>query len=201
MVMYLKESGATRRFVLIVGALLAAKGAAAAPDDLRLYGVVLETATVTDFLQAANKAGVRTPARTRDSSAVLEFDATGAGVPGLRRFRLLRDAESIVSVQFDLDKNLDVDEALRKMLEAKYGPPIRATGGMFIPGQFSERYFSGRAQWSFARDMALVYQRAFMGDSFLTYVHQARFEQLMAAAKARAASSAQNKAKQFGEKF
>lgn len=193
---------ACRLVVLTAAALLVAQAAVAAPpEDLKLYGVVLKTATVTEFLQAANKAGVRMPARTQDPGAVLELDATGAGVPGLRRLKLLRDAETIVSVQFSLDDDQDVNEALRKMLEAKYGAPAREAGAKLTPGQFSERYFSGRVQWSFAGQMALVYHRPFIGDPYLTYVNQARFEQAMTAAKARAANSAQNSAKQLGEKF
>ena len=193
----------TLRLAIVAGvALMESKGAASAElEDLKLYGVVLRAATVTEFLHAASRAGVRTISRPTDAGATLQLDASGAGVPGLQRFELLRDGENIISVQFRLGSEPDVDESLRKLLEAKYGPPERASGDRYMPGQFADRYGGARARWPFASGMALVYHRPFMGDAHLTYLNQARFDRAMTRAAARAASSAQTNAKQLGEKF
>jgi len=171
-----------------------------AQTDLRLYGLPLNTATVTEFIAAANSAGVEGPTSEPGEATTLNFDASRAGVPALARFQLLRQGEAIVSVQFEVGNAVSANESLRKMLVAKYGMPVIA-GAFAARGGFDDKYFGGRAHWSFAGGMRLVYNRPHIGVTHLTYVHEPRFQALMDAAKAQADEAARRKAKSLGDKF
>jgi hypothetical protein len=170
--------------------------------ELELYRVPLRTATVAEFIAAATKSGVSGPIPETANASTLEFDASRVGVPALGPFKLLRQGQDIVSVQFTVSLELRANEALRKMLVAKYGAPVITERIFGRGGSFDDaHFFATRAHWTFAGGMKLVYSSPHMGGTHLTYVNEPRFKALMAASQAQADQSAREKANTLGDKF
>ncbi len=177
-------------------------GLAQAQAELELYRVPLRTATVAEFMAAAARAGVSGPAPASANAATLDFDASGVGVPALGSFKLLRQGQDIVSVQFTVHHDQRANEALRKMLVAKYGAPVITESTFGFDRPFDAPHFmAAKAHWSFAGGMKLVYSSPHMGGTHLTYVNEPRFKALMAAAQAQADQATRQKANTLGDKF
>ena len=177
-------------------------GLAQAQAELELYRVPLRTATVAEFMAAAARAGVSGPAPASASAATMDFDASGVGVPALGPFKLLRQGQDIVSVQFTVRPDQQANEALRKMLVAKYGEPVITESTFGFTKRFDGNHFiAAKAHWAFAGGMKLVYSSPHMGGTHLTYVNEPRFKALMAAAQAQADQAARQKATTLGDKF
>jgi len=177
-------------------------GLAQAQAELELYRVPLRTATVAEFMAAAARSGVSGPAPASANAATLNFDASGLGVPALGPFKLLRQGQDIVSVQFTVHHDQRANEALRKMLVAKYGAPVITESTFGFDRPFDAPHFmAAKAHWSFAGGMKLVYSSPHMGGTHLTYVNEPRFKALMAAAQAQADQATRQKANTLGDKF
>ncbi len=152
-------------------------------EVLSLYGVALKDAPVETFLAAARAAGgvvLPTPPGTPPV-----VDTRGAGVPALERLTVIAHEGKVVTVQFTVKNYGQDNEALRRLLLAKYGVPMTVSARP-LPAQG----FDGRASprggyaWTFADGMKLIYDHPRVGDATLSYTDEAKARALAAGALA-----------------
>lgn len=125
--------------------------------ELQLFGLNLSQASVAEFRAAAAQAGA--VAKGRRGPAEL-FQVERLGLPGVRTLEVTPWRDRVMAAQYALDDRT-AEEALRKMLLTKYGPP---SGGSHFgrPGDFGAQYIGdGSYVWQFDNGMQLVFKKPF----------------------------------------
>lgn len=141
---------------------------------LSLYGLPLKDADVTAFLAAARAVGA-VPISTAGTPDTTTLDTRQAGVPALERMTVTARNGRVLQVQFVVKGYGQDNQALRRALLDKYGPPLTVSPRPLPFGGFGAAAAPrGAFQWRFAEGMALVWQHPRLGDVTLTYLDESK---------------------------
>ena len=164
-----------RSLLVLVPGFLAAPAWPQAPV-LALYGLPLKDADLTAFLSAARAVGAVPVAPSGTPSAdTTTLDTRNAGVPALQRMTVSARNGRVLQVQFLVKAYGEDNQALRRALLDKYGPPLTVSPRPLPFGGFGATAAPrGAFQWRFAEGMVLVWQHPRLGDVTLTYLDESK---------------------------
>lgn len=176
---------------------------------LQLFGLELETVDRETLIAAAVSAGAKQIGKKGASN---RFDISKLGLPGLKTMIIVFHEGQFVLARYSSEPatkddsihfnrlSADDDEALRKMLVAKYGTPQKE-GGRYSATPFDGQYISdGQYEWKYRGNMRLVYAKPFFSSAptELIYANAAMTQKLRAAAEAASTKDAAQRAKAAG---
>jgi hypothetical protein len=163
-----------RSLLVFVLAVMAAPAWPQPAPVLSLYGLPLKNAELGPFLAAARAVGA-VPASGAAAADTTVLDTRNAGVPALERMTVTAREGRVLQVQFVVKAYGQDNQALRRALLDKYGPPMTVSPRPLPFGGFGTTAAPrGAFQWRFAEGMALVWQHPRLGDVTLTYLDETR---------------------------